>query len=300
MKAFVQVNRINGNDKRCEMDKQSLIKLAVDFMESSKENQIKMETDLSIDAGTKIYDAPILGFADPGDECFLTLKDPEVIGEHFMIPVEWLPSSNTVISFFLPFTNEIKKSNSKERVWPSWEWLYGRIEGQQLLNSLGLYLQTELNNAGYLSIIPSLDKRFMSITAPKMDLNKKVDSKKKQLSFTSNWSERHVAYVCGLGTFGLSKGLITSKGITGRFGSIVTDLKLEADQRTYEIFDAYCTKCGACIQRCPVQAISFEKGKDHQKCSGFLDKTREKFNPRYGCGKCQVNVSCESCIPRII
>jgi len=279
------------------MDKESLIKLAVDFMENTKENQIKMETDLSIETGTRIYDAPILGFGNPEDECFLSLKAPEVIGEHFRLPREWLPSSNTVISFFLPYTNEIKKSNSQERFWPSWEWLYGRIEGQQLLNSLVLYLQTELNNAGYLSIIPSMDKRFFSITASKADSSQKVESQKKQLSFTSNWSERHVAYVCGLGTFGLSKGLITPKGIAGRFGSLVTELKLEPNQRTYEIFDAYCTECGACIQRCPVKAISFEKGKDHEKCSKFLNKTAAKFEPRYGCGKCQVSVPCESGIP---
>ena len=40
--------------------------------------------------------------------------------------------------------------------------------------------------------------------------------------YASNWSERHVAYVCGLGTFGC-QGLITSKGLAGRFGSIITD-----------------------------------------------------------------------------
>jgi len=279
------------------MDKQNLIKLAVNFMENSKENKIRTETDLSIETGTRIYDAPILGFANPQDECFLSLKVPEVIGEHFRLPKEWLPSANTVISFFLPYTKEIKKSNSQERAWPSWEWLYGRVEGHQLLVDLEHYLRKELNNAGYQSIVPSLDKDFFSITAPKGDSHQKDVSYEKQRSYTSNWSERHVAYVCGLGTFGLSKGLITPKGIAGRFGSIVTDLKLDPDQRTYEIFDAYCTKCGACIQRCPVKAITFEKGKDHEKCSHFLNKTAEKFEPRYGCGKCQVSVPCESGMP---
>ena len=36
----------------------------------------------------------------------------------------------------------------------------------------------------------------------------------------STWSERHVAYVSGLGTFGLSGGLITAKGQAVRLGSV--------------------------------------------------------------------------------
>ena len=57
--------------------------------------------------------------------------------------------------------------------------------------------------------------------------------------------------------------------------------------------------CGVCIDRCPVQAISFENGMKPALCSGFLNKVSEKHNPRYGCGKCQVSVPCESEIPDI-
>ncbi len=55
--------------------------------------------------------------------------------------------------------------------------------------------------------------------------------------------------------------------------------------------------CRACIRNCPVDAISTENGKDHKKCTSFQDLTAEKFKPRYGCGKCQVGVPCESRIP---
>ncbi|HEY5556604.1 4Fe-4S binding protein [Acetobacterium sp.] len=278
------------------MDKQSFVALAANFMENAKDNQIEMDHSEDL-PGTRIYDAPIFGFANPQDPEFLLLKSTKVIGEHFRLPNEWLPSAKTVISFFLPFSQTVKNSNGQGKIWPSQEWLVGRVEGQQLLNELGIYLQNELNNSGFTSIIPSLDKNFFSKTAPESELNEKGELQEQQLSFTSNWSERHVAYICGLGTFGLSKGLITSKGMAGRFGSLVTELKLEPDQRTYETFDAYCTKCGSCIKRCPVKAISFEKGKNHRSCSDFLKKTREKFKPRYGCGKCQVSVPCESGIP---
>ena len=52
--------------------------------------------------------------------------------------------------------------------------------------------------------------------------------------YGSMWSERHVAYVCGLGTFGLSKGIITRRGMAGRFCSLVTELELDADIRPYQ------------------------------------------------------------------
>lgn len=81
-----------------------------------------------------------------------------------------------------------------------------------------------------------------------------------QCCLTSLWSERHAAYVCGLGTFGLSKGLITKKGIAGRFTSLITDLPLLADERAYTDVYEYCT--------------------------------------RYGCGLCQVRVPCEAGIPK--
>lgn len=55
--------------------------------------------------------------------------------------------------------------------------------------------------------------------------------------------------------------------------------------------------CGACVKNCPVDAISLEEGKDHKICCDFLDITGKKFKPRYGCGKCQVSVPCQSSIP---
>jgi len=104
--------------------------------------------------------------------------------------------------------------------------------------------------------------------------------------------------VCGLGTFGLSRGLITEKGMAGRFGSVITTLPLQATARPYTTFDAYCTRCGACIPHCPPDAISLEHGKDQAKCGAFVAGTLAAHRPYYGCGKCQVAVPCESKIPK--
>lgn len=280
------------------MNKQDLIKMASCFIENSEDNFIKKEIAIS-DAvvGMKVFDEPIFAFGDADDKHFLLLKDSSAIGNHFRLPKEWLPQSKTVISFFLPFTESVKNSNSKNKIWPSEGWLHGRIEGQILLNKLCLYLNAELINSGYMSIIPCLDERFWSKSGNKANCSK-IDNHEKNLpSFTSNWSERHVAFVCGLGTFGLSKGLITKKGIAGRFGSIVTELYVKPDNREYENIYEYCSMCGACVKQCPVNAISIENGKNHIICSEFLNKIKEKYKPRYGCGKCQINVPCESFVP---
>ncbi len=47
----------------------------------------------------------------------------------------------------------------------------------------------------------------------------------------SDWSQRHIAFIAGLGTFGLNNMLITEKGCCGRIGSIITSLELEPTKR---------------------------------------------------------------------
>jgi len=117
-------------------------------------------------------------------------------------------------------------------------------------------------------------------------------------TFGSNWSERHAAYVCGLGTFGLSKGMITERGMAGRFASVIIEEQLETDERPYTDVYEYCTGCGACARRCPANAIDLKKGKDHIACRAWLLRMSEIHAPRYGCGLCQTGVPCESCRPK--
>ena len=270
------------------MNKKDIARIAQEFVRNSEYNYVSKENALTEElAGMKIFEEPIFAFGAFDDEGFQLLKNPQAIGDHFLLPKEWMLSANTVITFFFPFTDEVIISNRKEYNWPSNEWLHGRIEGQSFINKFSVFLNSKLIEEGYESLIPTLDERF-HIGSVKN--NETYD-------FTSNWSERHVAYVCGLGTFGLSKGIITEKGMAGRLGSIVTNLKLEPTNKKYSSIYENCSKCGACALKCPVDAISIDTGKDHNKCSDFLDLTREKYKPRYGCGKCQVSVPCERRIP---
>ena len=73
--------------------------------------------------------------------------------------------------------------------------------------------------------------------------------------------------------------------------------QLPPTPRRYRGVYDYCTRCGACVRRCPARAISLETGKDQLACWTFLNRTKLRCAPRYGCGKCQVAVPCERRIP---
>jgi epoxyqueuosine reductase QueG len=265
------------------MNNESIISLAKKYISNSPDNYISEENAINHNCvGLKIYDSPIFAFGLPDDELYNKYSSADVIGSNFMAPDEWLTNVKTVISFFLPYTEHIKNSNAIKSSWPADEWLHGRYEGQILLTKLSEYLVKTILEAGYMTIAPSVDQRYKTY---------------KSGNTISNWSERHIAFACGLGTFGLSRGLITEKGVSGRFGSILTELDLPKDSRAYKDVYEYCNMCGDCIKRCPVKAISLENKMNQMTCGRFLDKIREKHSPRYGCGKCQTGVQCESRIP---
>lgn len=246
--------------------------------------------------GTCMFEKPIFGYAQASDPIFEKLNEIEVIGPHHIVPKLWLSSAKTVISFFLPFSEQIKEGNSKDLEWPSSEWYHARIDGQRFLSLLASHIADLLVQEGYKAVIPGSRELDDSAYRFKVGANIWTSEGEKVLKYTSNWSQRHVAYISGLGTFGLSKNLITEKGCAGRFGSIITDLQLEPGKKAYQDIYEYCSKCGRCIDHCPAQAISLEKGKDHAKCKGFLDQTKID-PPYYGCGKCQVGLPCSNEIP---
>lgn len=271
------------------MKRQDFEKLAFQAFGSTPGNIITAEQAISPEmTGLQIMDEPLLGFSSADDPLFQQFKSESIIGPDVMMPEEWLPGAQTVISWFFPFTQRVKESNIGNSE-PSSEWLHARIEGHAFLIRYGQELCKILEAAGYQALIPTRDERFRMTE-----------------EFKSVWSERHVAYACGLGTFGLSKGLITSRGVAGRFGSLVTTAKFEPDERPYQDPFEYCTMCGACADACPINAIDPDKGvalgKSHEICKPFtfvwrVSEWSEDKTPRYGCGKCQVGVPCADGIP---
>jgi epoxyqueuosine reductase len=280
-----------------------LVKAIKDYVAKSPANRFE-----SFDGG-RIFDEPLVGFADGDDAIFRDYK--EIIGDFHLTPREALarhmesksggqenPSTVSVISFILPVTYETRLSLRQETMIPSLRWNHTRWHGQDFINELSGYVMTLLESSGYTAVAPELADFF----------------KLKNLSsgYASNWSQRHIAYAAGLGTFSLNDGFITSRGMAMRCGSVVTDAKIQPTPRPYKGYLDNCLfyregSCMRCAERCPAGAIS-KQGHDKNKCLEFLF-TRQKelvkelgreegYIGRYlGCGLCQTKVPCEARIP---
>lgn len=236
-------------------------------------------------ADRKIFEGVACGIAAACDPTFELLINNKEANIDLMQPEEWLPGAKSVISVFMPFARWIVEENVGGDK-PSDAWLHGRIDGQKAINEMSLILADKIRDMRLKAVIPALDPRLKVFAKSHGDFPE----------YTSNWSERHIAYIAGLGTFGLSHGLITRLGTAGRFMSIVTTLLPEQPSRPYTDLYEYCSKCGACIRACPPGAITADN-KDNSACDALLETVKEQMKPYYGCGKCQCGMPCTYGIP---
>jgi epoxyqueuosine reductase len=258
-----------------------------------------------------IWDDALIGFAAGDDPIFREFKT--VIGEFHVTPREALEmyldttsygdksklTNVSVISFVLPATLKTRRSNRGETSVCSVRWNNTRFQGQEFIARLSRHLVALIEGVGYIGVAPELARWF--------DVVKGADG-----NWSSKWSQRHIAYAAGLGTFSLSDGFITPKGIAVRAGSVVCNLDLPPTPRKYADHYANCLfyakgTCKKCVSRCPSGAIT-EKGHDKAKCGNYLNEMREiaktmgrtegYIGKAYlGCGFCQTGVPCEERIP---
>lgn len=251
-------------------------------------NHVSPEMALNpADIGQRLYDTPIFAVGAADDPMWDEMRHPQAVGHLFRTPHQWMPESRTVVSYFAPFTDFVIDGNCIDPVDVGNGWLYARVEGQAFLTDTNHFIERWFADHGVKAFSPYASPDFRYVFEP----GTSPDVADPSLSFTSNWSERHVAFVCGLGTFGLSKALITERGVCGRFGSVITDAQIPVTQRQYTGIYEYCIMCGACT-RCPGHAIDMRTGKSHHLCTSYFETLRAKYAPRYGCGKCYVNVPC--------
>ena len=252
------------------------------------------------DAKQCIFDEPLIKYADGDDSLFTQYK--EIIGPVHLTPQEAIAlalnkkpgdfsETLSIISWILPINLTIRKSNRKEKVQPSNLWSYTRWYGEKFNEALRAHVTKVLTERGYIATAPSVGPHFKQYSNEKGPY--------------SNWSERHIAYVAGHGTFSLSDGFITEKGIAHRCGSVVTDFALAPSIRTASTPYENCTfyvngGCKACIARCPAGAIT-EAGHDKIKCNEYqrtqpfqILREKLKVGGHTGCGLCQTKVPCES------
>ena len=256
-------------------------------------------------AGETAWDAPLVGYCKGDDPYFAFLT--EHIGDDYLTPMKAYrivyPSDPCeakellVVSFVLPQTDKVRRDQRQATDIPAERWVHTRMEGHAFVRYLSAELADRLREMGYPSLCPPATEAFHI-----MDHSTHYR--------TSNWSERHTAYACHLGTFGLSRGLITPRGIAHRLGSIILKANVDLPRRELPHYMAHCLRtqgidCRRCIDRCPSGAIT-EEGMDKEKCRNYqLEHVFPDVTARYGihdpmgCGLCQCGVPCEAMQPKI-
>ncbi|TNF50079.1 epoxyqueuosine reductase [bacterium] len=275
--------------------KENLIKVIEKFVEEHPGN-------VGEDGG-RYFDTPLVGFASARDHLFEEYK--KIIGPFHWTPAEVLNEGvsnegsldGTVVSWILPITESVRLSNRAEDRFPSRQWAHTRNFGEMFNDEVRKMAVVFLTEHGGQAFAPMLMKDW-----------KRVDDT--HIGWASTWSERHAAYAAGLGTFSINDGLITPRGIAHRCGSVVTDIVMDPTARLYKNYRENCLlcrgeRCGICILRCPVGAIS-EDGHDKDLCnrytySGQFKTLAKKYEAKHiGCGLCQTDVPCENRIPEIV
>ena len=223
---------------------------------------------------TAMWGEPLTGFADAADPAFADLR--RIVRTDHQLPCDVLPGAQTVLSYYVPIQPEISKTNIGGKT-ASAEWAAAYTETNLLFASLNTELIELIRQQGYEAAVPGGAHQF------------------DETLLKSRWSQRHVARIAGLGSFGKNNMLITKTGCCGRFSSLITTLPIQPDT---EKPGENClwkasggTKCGLCIRRCPSGALTAE-GFDRRKCYALCLENENLYPGSDVCGKCVAGMPC--------
>ena len=102
------------------MDRKRFVENCLRLYSTSELNRISQEKALANDlVGVTIFNEPLIKITSVDNLKFSELKEPTGIGPHHLLPNEWLANAKSVISFFFPFTEEIRKTNRQDMSYPS-------------------------------------------------------------------------------------------------------------------------------------------------------------------------------------
>lgn len=124
----------------------------------------------------------------------------------------------------------------------------------------------------------------------------------------SNWSERHIAFACGLGTFGHHGGIITAQGVALRLMSFLVgedfdEYAVVPDKPFRDCLFLSRGTCGVCAHRCPISALSLH-GRDGFACQRFVWNIADRLpssalhGVKDACGFCMTGVPCAKTRPK--
>ena len=219
-----------------------------------------------------IWQEPIVGFADANGSYISSLK--EIVAPAHKLPGDFMENPNIVISYYIPFTPELAALNMNvEGNMAAQEWSDAYNLTNIMIADISQYIADLLNEMGYRAVAPTgvvFDKQLI----------------------LSNWSQRHIAYAAGLGTFGINNMLISEKGCCGRYGSVIADIPVEPDQILTEERCLYKKNgsCKKCVQNCFAGALTTE-GFDRKKCFEICMLNDAKTGADV-CGKCDIDIPC--------
>mgnify|MGYP001455439734 CR=1 FL=1 len=250
----------------------------------------------------RYFDEPLVNFASADDLLFAEFKN--IIGPWHLTPQEAFEAAygkdswrgGTVISWVMPWSKGLRDSIRQCKERPSVEWtLAYNLSYKDLQKEVRAALLDELVKHGLRGVAPTDADWFQVVNTP--------DGK------SSTWSERHIGYVAGLGTFGLNSGFISEYGMAVALSSVVTDAVLPTDSRSANNHRSHCLfhakgGCGVCIQRCPAGAIS-RNGHDKAQCFLYAYGPESMriaaecgVKGPAGCALCHINVPCEFMVPK--
>jgi epoxyqueuosine reductase len=283
-------------------------KAIVDYVETSPLNCMMA-------FGNKpFFGEPVIAFADGDSAVFQDFKKTvseshltprEILEKQIPIPLKRRPGFEikhvSVISGALPINPEIIQSeaNSKYGCTLIHNYMGWRGGHWGFLKNVCDYVEVLLYILGQHAATPFFSPLFRS------EPQKMADNCRKTVS---NWSERHIAEACGLGTFGLNGMIITEKGVAVNLFSIVCDVELPPTPKPTQQNCLYYRNgsCGKCMERCQNSAISHE-GRNPRKCHEYATKNLPEILKKKGqlegsdvfpsCGLCMTGVPCADRIP---
>ena len=253
---------------------------------------IQSEAEIALSGAKRSFQTsfdgpPLVGFADANDAAFDHLK--QAVGLQHRMPHDVLAGARSVVSVFLPFGRQLVEANANGPS-PTPAWCRAYTEGNQCLDVLVTAVAKAIQHCGFKVEVHRGSHHLTNLHEPNVDPS----------LLTSAWSQRHVAHIAGLGTFGINNLLITAKGAAGRFASLVTDMPLRplATQTQERCLGKQSgnTQCMECVKRCPAKALSATNF-DRMACWNHLvannPVSRDAGIPIVNvCGKCSSGVPC--------
>lgn len=125
-------------------------------------------------------------------------------------------------------------------------------------------------------------------------INQESGAKCECFADTGVLHDRYLAFLAGLGFFGVNNCLINEEyGSYFFIGYIVTDLELKPDEPQKK----ECLKCGKCVKKCPGGALDGVGGFEAKCCVSYITQIKELTEEQmnilkgqdmiYGCDRCQ-------------